>query len=95
VHRITIEHARWPHHGSQVELATELLGETAHRLALSPEGTLTLAESATDHVILRGAADGTFGSCGDAWMFQFHYEVGMQFYGLGEHSRAFEKADRE
>lgn len=92
VHRLTIAHHRWQPHGSQVELAATLSGESFHRIEFEPTGRLAVIEQATGRSVLRGAAGGTFGICGQAWLFQFHYDPEMRFYGLGEHGSALEKS---
>ncbi|HVU34170.1 MAG TPA: TIM-barrel domain-containing protein [Opitutaceae bacterium] len=91
VHRVTVAHERWPHHGSQAELASSVPGETRHRVELTSRGSLALL-GPDGQPVLRGADTGTFGVCGTAWMFQFHHEPTMQFYGLGEHSGTLEKS---
>lgn len=92
VHRVTVTHPRWRSAGSQAELAASIAGESSHRIVLADDGALTVVEQATGRIILRGAAGGTFGTCGQAWMFQFHHDPRMEFYGLGEHSQGLEKS---
>ncbi len=70
---------------SQAELAESLSGLATHRVAFDTEGTLRV-ETAAGHLVLSGKRKETFGTCGDAWMLQFHHSPSLQFYGLGEHS---------
>ncbi len=92
VHRVTVEHARWPAHSSQAELESALSGPTAHALALDAKGVLSMTNTVSGDVVLSGASHGMFGSSGKAWMFQFQHESDMQFYGLGEHNKNLEKS---
>ena len=61
-------------------------------MSLDAGGVLALTETATGAVVLKGSAHGMFGASGAAWMFQFHHEPDMQFYGLGEHNKHLEKS---
>ena len=94
LHRVSIAGSRWQPHGSAAELAREIgrRGEDGFSVNVDARGNLSVTERATQRVWLRGAGQGTFGVSGAAWMFQFHHEAGMQFYGLGEHSKGFEKS---
>ncbi|WP_438479338.1 glycoside hydrolase family 31 protein [Oleiharenicola lentus] len=92
VHRVVLTHSRWAPHGSDAELASEIPGNNCYRLKVDERGDLSVIESATQRVVLRGARQCTFGVSGAAWIMQFHHEPGMQFYGLGEHSKGLEKS---
>ena len=60
-------------------------------LEISGKGELTL-RNAQKKIVLRSAPDQSFGVCGNAWLFQFVQQRTMQFYGLGENNRPFEKS---
>lgn len=75
---------------SQAELAASLPGSASHRLEWSAKHGLALLDR-SGREVLRGLPGATFGTCGKAWMLQWTHRPGMEFYGLGEHSRNFEK----
>lgn len=91
VHRITMAHRRWAPHGSEAELATAVAGEDKYTVGFDVHGGLTVTEASTGQTLLSGVRRATFGVSGQAWMFQFRHHAGMQFYGLGEHNKGFEK----
>ncbi|HVU36226.1 MAG TPA: TIM-barrel domain-containing protein [Opitutaceae bacterium] len=91
VHRIrSRRHARWKN-PSQAVLTAPATGRSAHRVVCGRRGGLKILNSA-GRTVLSGVPGATFGRNGDAWLVQFRLEPRMQFYGLGEHSRAFEKS---
>ena len=92
VHRITLAHPRWKPHGSDAELSAAVPGTDAFAVRFDARGDLAVVESATGRVLLEGAPRASFGVSGPAWMFQFRHHPGMQFYGLGEHNKGFEKS---
>lgn len=92
VHRITLAHQRWRPHGSDAELATEIGGDDKFSVGVDEHGDLAVTAVATGHVLLSGVPHATFGVSGVAWMVQFRHHAGMQFYGLAEHNKGFEKS---
>jgi alpha-glucosidase len=76
---------------SQARLAPRLAGPDTHEATVERDGTLRVKD-ARGRVVLSGASGATLGRSGPAWLLQFRHERDMRFYGLGEHSRGFEKS---
>ncbi|MFP4282894.1 MAG: glycoside hydrolase family 31 protein [Opitutales bacterium] len=76
---------------SQAELATEVPGDVTSSIELTKEGGLRMLAAGGGTPFLEGAAGGTFGVAGSAWMFRFRLSAAMRFYGLGEHLGGLEK----
>lgn len=91
VHRIRVRAtARW-RNPSQAELATEIAGASAHRVACADDGALAVCD-ASGRSRLATVPGATFGRSGRKWLLQFRHERDMRFYGLGEHNHGFEKS---
>lgn len=76
---------------SQAKIATRISGASAHEVTMLRDGTLRVKD-ARGRVVLSSVPGATLGRSGPAWLLQFRHERDMQFYGLGEHSRGFEKS---
>jgi alpha-glucosidase len=76
---------------SQAELAAALEGEGTCAAAFDASGSFAVKNTVTGETLLSGLPNATFGVSGTAWMLQFAHTPDMQFYGLGEHCRGFDK----
>ncbi len=90
VYRLTSRRGRGWRNPSQAKLARRVPGPNAFVPSLRRDGTLQVKD-ARGAVVFTGQPGATLGRSGDAWLLQFRLERGMQFYGLGEHGRGFEK----
>lgn len=91
VHRIRAQHPKDWHNPSQAQLAEQISGEPQHTVSCAEDGTLRVNDQ-KGRTVLATVPGATYGQSGDTWLLQFRHERGMQFYGLGEHTRGFEKS---
>ena len=91
VFRLRVLGRHWPINHSQAELDLKCGGPSSHALLVDPHGHLTLRRECDGAVLLTGAPGGTFGHCGDAWLFEFELDPQTAFFGWGEHSLRLNK----
>lgn len=106
VYHIRIRHAgKWPHDHSRAGLTPLAPDPKGHgrqtRLETGPDGGFALKAGlgtalggALGRNFLQTLQGAAFGTCGQAWLFQFRQRPDMQFYGMGEKHTPFEKSDR-
>jgi alpha-glucosidase len=90
VFRLRLARRRW-RNPSQVRLARSIPGGSTCSIGIAADDTLTVRD-ARGRALLASVPGATFGRSGATWLLQFRHERGTQFYGLGEHSRGFEKS---
>jgi alpha-glucosidase len=90
VHRIRARRPMEWVNPSQARLAESVEGRSSHTVQCREDGTLEVLNR-KGRAVLATVPGATYGQSGDTWMLQFRHERAMQFYGLGEHSRGFEK----
>jgi alpha-glucosidase len=76
---------------SQAVLAENFEGADSCAMSIDECAAFKIAGKADEAVYLSGNSGASFGVSGKAWLVQFSYSKDMEFYGLGEHCRGFEK----
>ncbi|HNX04221.1 MAG TPA: glycoside hydrolase family 31 protein [Opitutales bacterium] len=91
--RLRIETGDAAHYANLADYAENIGGEGGFAAEIVADGAFRLSDSC-GAVLLSGKSGAMFGRCGRAWMLQFAHTPDMQFFGLGEHCRGFEKTGK-
>ena len=90
VWKVVLQHKQWPIQYSQAVL-TEDFVPTNQQTALTMDAKGHIIFGTDTGKTLLATDDKTgFGISGKAWLFKWHYDPDMQFYGMGEKTFGYE-----
>ncbi|NCC51191.1 MAG: hypothetical protein EOM20_08245 [Spartobacteria bacterium] len=90
VWKVAVLHEQWPAQHSQAVLSETFdAGRQDTALTLDRRGRLVFG-TREGRILLASDDTHGFGLSGKAWLFKWHYDANMQFYGMGEKTFGFE-----